>query len=116
MLWDDEAILIENGVIIGDIKTAKQVLEKWGAFKNKLKASEFRSGADDWCGRMQQNAFSTMQGMLEIKTERLQHFQSQAVNARNELAAGKLELARSTEKYAASQEEVKQLRKRIRHA
>lgn len=44
MLWNDEAILIENGVIIGDIKTAKQVLEKWGAFKNKLKASEVQVG------------------------------------------------------------------------
>lgn len=82
-------------MFVGDIEPATQVLKKWGAFKNNLKASKFRSGVDDWYRRMQQNAFATVQKMLQINTGRLQHLQNQAEHDRNELAIVKQELART---------------------
>ena len=87
MVWNVEFVCFtEDDVVVGDIETAKQVLGKWGAFIHRLKASEFRSGVDDWCGRMQRNAFATMQGMLRIKTQQLQRVQNQAEHDRNKLA------------------------------
>ena len=66
-------------------------LDKWLRFKNTLRASEFRSGVEEWCDKMQRLALTKV---AQARDCYKQHIQAQNPNKRIKIVAGTVQVQR----------------------